>query len=262
MRHLFSTEGDQALEAVMRLQPLMAFDFDGTLAPIVARHGEARVSTAVSTRLQQLARLGPVAIVTGRSVADVSPRLGFDPRFIVGNHGAESPDEAGVRTDAALLDPLRARLAGHAAALANAGVEVEDKRYSLALHYRLARDQALAQARIAEALGDPGPQLKLFGGKCVVNVAAAAAPDKGDAVLALMKLAGTRTALFVGDDVNDEAVFVRAEEDWLTVRIGRDAPRSAARFFLDSHSEIATLLQKMLELLREDQPSGRSAVPR
>src|SRR5690242_16341081 len=89
MRHLFSTEGEQALEAVMRQRPLLAFDFDGTLAPIVARPDEAHVPLEVSHGLAELAQALPVAVITGRSVADVRPRLGFEPRYVVGNHGAE-----------------------------------------------------------------------------------------------------------------------------------------------------------------------------
>ena len=93
MKHLFTTEGEIALQAVMRLRPLLAFDFDGTLAPIVARPDEARVAEAVSRGLAALARDLPVAIITGRSVADVRPRLGFAPHYVIGNHGAEDPVE-------------------------------------------------------------------------------------------------------------------------------------------------------------------------
>jgi trehalose 6-phosphate phosphatase len=250
VRHLFSPEGEQALEAVMRQRPLLAFDFDGTLAPIVARHDEARVSKAVSRWLEQLSAVSPVAIVTGRSVADVTPRLGFEPRYIIGNHGGEDPADRRSGVSSPALDALRERLAGHAGMLQEAGVQIEDKQYSLALHYRLSRNRALASVRIAEVLGELDPQLKTFGGKCVVNVAPADAPDKGDAVASLVRLAQAGSAVFVGDDVNDESVFLRAGDDWLTVRIGRDAPGSAARFFLDSYSEVATLLQKMLSLLR------------
>ena len=74
MKHLFSQQGLQALDAVMRLHPLLAFDFDGTLAPIVTLPDDARVSIGVAQRLDQLARHLPVAIVTGRSVADVALR--------------------------------------------------------------------------------------------------------------------------------------------------------------------------------------------
>jgi trehalose 6-phosphate phosphatase len=83
----------------------------------------------------------------------------------------------------------------------------------------------------------------------VVNVAPASAPDKADAVLALAAHSGAECVFFAGDDVNDEPVFASAPDHWLTVRIGRDDPSSRAMFFLDSHSEMGLLLQRMLELL-------------
>lgn len=233
----------------MRLRPLLAFDFDGTLAPTVHRPHEARISKSVARWIGQLSDLGPVAIVTGRSVADVSSRLGFVPRYIVGSHGGEAP--AGLpRGDAAALDGMRARLAQHAVALYEAGVQVEDKHHSLALHYRLSRNQALANVRIAEALGEPQAGLRVFGGKSVVNVVPADTPDKGEVVASLVKACGAPAAVFVGDDAHDETIFVRAEYEWLTVRMGRDDRNSKARFFLDSPSEVATLLQKMLLLIK------------
>lgn len=249
MRHLFSSEGENALHAVMRLRPLLAFDFDGTLAPTVPRHHEARVSRAVSRWISQLSAIGPVAILTGRSVADVSSRLGFVPRYIVGSHGGEAP--AGLRGGSAgALDAVRDRLAWHAASLYEAGVQIEDKHHSLALHYRLSRDHSLASKRIAEALGESHASLRIFSGKCAVNVVPADAPDPGEAVAALVRACGAGAAVYVGDDRNDEPVFARAECDWLTVRIGREDRHSRAHFFLDSPSEVATLLQKMLALLK------------
>lgn len=258
MRHLFSPQGERALEAVLIRNPLLAFDFDGTLAPIVARPDDARVSKAVSRWLGLLAQIRPVAIVTGRTVSDVAPRLGFEPRFIIGNHGGENPGAHLPPNRAAALDGFRRRLAEQAGNLRAAGVDVEDKQYSVALHYRLARDQVQAGARIAEVVAELGPELKTFGGKRVVNIAPANAPDKGQAILSLVRLTGTDCAVFVGDDMNDETVFARAAPEWLTVRIGRDYPASLARFFLDSHSEVATLLQKMLSLL---QARGRAEEP-
>ncbi|MEO7007921.1 MAG: trehalose-phosphatase, partial [Caldimonas sp.] len=74
MRHLFTPDGERALRAVMQLDPILAFDFDGTLAPIVAHPDEARVPAAVSHGLAELARALPVAIITGRDAADVRMR--------------------------------------------------------------------------------------------------------------------------------------------------------------------------------------------
>src|SRR6185369_10159921 len=138
MRHLFTPDGERALAEVMQRHPVLAFDFDGTLAPIVARPDEAHVPQPVAHGLSQLAQQLPVAVVTGRSVADVRTRLGFAPRWVVGNHGAEDPDVGPPSAASQALDALRHRIAAECEALVDAGVEVEDKQYSLALHYRLA----------------------------------------------------------------------------------------------------------------------------
>jgi len=249
MKHLFSPPGEHALAAVMAMRPLLAFDFDGTLAPIVARPDDARVSAAIAQQLRQLSALCPVAIVTGRSVADVAQRLGFEPHYIVGNHGAEDPLDTAPPHRSPPLDALRARLAAAGPQLAAAGVSIEDKRFSLALHYRLARDRDAAQSAIDAMLANLDPALDTFGGKCVVNVVDRTAPDKGDAVVRLVERSGVQAAVFVGDDVNDESVFIRAPAHWLTVRIGRDDPRSRAAYFLDGHAEVALFLGMMLNAL-------------
>jgi len=249
MHHLFSSEGEAALAATLRLQPLLAFDFDGTLAPIVPRPQDARPSQAVSARLAALSERLPLAVVTGRMVDDVRPRLGFEPRFIVGNHGAEAdgvlPDPAGVQALAA----LRARINAGFDALQQAGVLLEDKGASLALHYRLSRTRERALELIGRLLDPLDPALRVFGGKLVVNVAPRHAPDKAQAVRLLMQRAGTSALVFAGDDVNDEPVFSAAEAGWLTIRVGRDDPRSRAMFCLDSPGQMPLLLDRMLALL-------------
>ncbi len=83
----------------------------------------------------------------------------------------------------------------------------------------------------------------------VVNQVAARAPDKGHAVVSLVERCGVHGAVFVGDDINDEPVFARAEPSWLTVRVGRDDPNSRAMFVLDHYGEVATLLDRMLAVL-------------
>ena len=63
-------------------------------------------------------------------------------------------------------------------------------------------------------------------------------------------------ALFVGDDVNDEAVFRIAAPDWLTVRVGRDAIESRARFCLEAIDEVAVLLALLRSRLTAHRPSA------
>jgi len=248
LKHLFSPEGTTALAATMALSPLLAFDFDGTLAPIVARHDDARVPLPVARRLQALSRQLPLAIVSGRSVADIRGRIDFEPRFIVGNHGAENP-VAPLEVDAIqALNGVRERLRVQAPELAQAGVSVEDKQQSLALHYRLAPDRETAHRLITALLHGLPSDIRVFGGKMVVNVAASVAPDKAHAVIALIRHAQVQAAVFVGDDLNDEPVFASAQPSWLTVRVGRDDPNSHARFCLDHFSEVAEMLDRMVAL--------------
>jgi len=255
MQHLFHPDGVAALAAALRQRPLLAFDFDGTLAPIVARPEDAGISPAMSARLKALAALLPLAIVTGRRVDDVRGRLGFEPRYIVGNHGAEDPlNPAAGAALARTLQPLRNRLHQRAAELAEAGVVVEDKGASLALHYRRSRQPEQAQALIEAVLLPPGEAWHAFGGKMVVNVVPRKAPDKASAVHGLVAHCGAACAVFAGDDVNDEPVFASAAPHWLTIRIGRGDGASAARYYLDSPDETAQLLQRMLALLPAAQP--------
>ncbi len=249
MKHLFSPEGALAIAGVMARRPLLAFDFDGTLAAIVARPDEARVTGAVARRLEQLGRVLPLAIISGRSVEDVRERLNFAPDFIIGSHGAEDPSSDLPFDSAPVLDVVREHVDRHAAELEASGVSLEDKLHSMALHYRLARDRPAALDLISRVVSGLSPDVRVFGGKMVVNIVAVRAPDKGDAVMDLMARCGTDCAVFAGDDLNDEPVFKRADGSWLTVKVGRDDPGTRAMFVLDSFGEVATMLDRMIAAL-------------
>jgi trehalose 6-phosphate phosphatase len=249
MKHLFTPEGDTALRDVMRLEPLLAFDFDGTLADIVDRPDDARIDAHVSEMLATLAGRLPVAIVTGRAVSDVRRRLGFTPRYLMGNHGAEDaqdPDAAALRAGA--LAELRTLLHKRRADLENAGVWIEDKGPSIALHYRSSPVPAFAHALIHEVLSPIAAAVAVFDGKMVVNAMPSGAPDKAAAVHALVQRSGAGAALFAGDDVNDEPVFAAAPPHWLTVRVGRDDHPCSARFHVDAHEQVALLLERLVEM--------------
>ncbi len=248
MRHLFSPAGEASLVATMALRPLLAFDFDGTLAPIVARPDDARVPVALVHRLERLARMLPLAIVSGRRVDDLRGRLTFEPRYVIGNHGAEDPSRPGT-TLVSILDGLRSRLELHAGALSAAGVLVEDKGQSIALHYRLAPDRPRAQEVVSYIAQTLEPGLAAFGGKLVMNIVAAGAPDKADAVAGLVRRAGAEAAVFLGDDLNDEPVFASAEPSWLSVKVCRDDASSLAMYYLEGLGEVETMLDRMLECL-------------
>src|SRR5262245_10113524 len=249
MRHLFSPEGDADLAWVVARDPLLAFDFDGTLAPIVPRPSQARVPVTTLRRLHRLTPRLPLAVISGRTVADPQRRLGFTPAHVVGNHGAEDPQRTQHPEWRAALDGVRARLSDAAAELRRAGISIEDKGASLALHYRLAPDRLLA-VRLIDRLLDPlDPGLHMFGGKMVVNVVCTAADDKATALRHLAQRTGADAVLYLGDDVNDESVFAAHEPTWLTVRVGDDHRESAARYFISGPREVPRLLDRILLLM-------------
>lgn len=249
MQHLFSDEGHASLAAALRNRPLMAFDFDGTLAPIVARPDDAQIPALVAERLRAVAKVLPVAIITGRAVDDVRLRLGFEPHYVVGNHGGEDEaDPAGSQARMASLNGVRLQLHERGGALAACGIVVEDKRQSIALHYRLSHIRKQARALIEAVLAPYRSTLHIFPGKMVVNVTALDAPDKGDAMRKLVARSGAHCALFAGDDINDEPVFEMAPPDWVTVRVGRGAMSSAARFYLEGTEEVALMLERIVLL--------------
>jgi trehalose 6-phosphate phosphatase len=246
MRPILSEECRGTLDALARERALLVFDFDGTLAPIVERPADAAMRDSTRALLRVASMLYPCAVVSGRSRADLGPRLAGVPLLaFVGNHGAEAgfgPVDLGPRP----------QVAGWAAALGAAlrdvpGVELEDKGLSIALHYRRAPDVAEAEARARAAAGAL-EGARVFGGHAVVNVAPEEAPDKGAAVGALLRRIGWRQALYVGDDVTDEDAFA-ADGVAVPVRIGV-AAGSAARFFLPEQADVDAMLRALIAARR------------
>ena len=95
-------------------------------------------------------------------------------------------------------------------------------------------------------------------GKCVVNLISPGAPHKGVALLEIMLRSGCRSAVYFGDDDNDEDVFTLGEESLLTVRVGK-SETSAALFYLDAQSDVDYALEKCLASLERSGKTPRDA---
>jgi len=250
MRYALSAHGLRRLREWIRNRPLLAFDIDGTLAPIVTRPWNARVPAAVQRHLAELAEWTSVAIVTGRGVADAQSMLAFRPRYLIGNHGADGVpgfEAAG----AGFADTCRAWLDEVAAAdepwRELQGVTLEDKTYSIAFHYRHVRARPRVQAMLEERAAQLVPRPTLMHGKNVINLVPPGAPDKGDALRALLEHSHCSWALYVGDDASDEAVFGLRLPTVLTLRIERDRS-SAADLYLRQQGEIARLVRELARM--------------
>lgn len=236
---------------------LLAFDFDGTLAPIVASPEHAAMRETTRMRLAELAECRPVAIISGRSIADIQPRLaGVRAAAIVGNHGIEpSPQMTAARATVARWLPI---LTGDLGDLA--GVVIEDKGQSLALHYRHAPSGPDAHAAIQASMQKLGDGVRCVEGLEVVNLVPVGAPNKGDALQRLRREMAAATVFYVGDEETDEDAFATLDNDTsIGVRIG-PTEHSRARYFVPGQGDIEALLDLLLASVRAHDRRGPSLV--
>lgn len=261
MNYIFSTAGRAALRAVVSQSTLYAFDLDGTLAPIVDDPAGITIPNEVRNSLIQLDGLAPVAIITGRSRSDALTHLGFTPRCLVGNHGAEGlPGQE--EQDCEFYKQVAAweqQLTDLLSPEIRSSILFENKRESLSLHYRHATDPDEVHSALLAAIARLIPPPRRVGGKFVENLIPHGAPHKGDALLYIMKHLGCQRALFVGDDETDEDVFRLADESIFGIRIGKDCGSAAVNYLL-SQSEIVPLLDEIVAILFQT-GSGPGARP-
>lgn len=259
MIDLFSAEGLAALGSLARQSTLYAFDFDGTLAPIVEHPADAYAAPTTVALLSRFGALAPTVILTGRSIDDMRQRIAFTPLHLVGNHGAEGvPD--GLHQSLADSVTAHGGNAAHrtvvqrwlaqwpsviAAGGDDPGIVIEPKSFSVSIHYRHAADQDAARATIAAAIDRLDPAPRVIGGKCVFNLLPEGAPDKGRALQELVRFEHCDAAFFIGDDLTDEAAFENAPASWVTVRVGL-RPDSAARYFIAVQQEIDRCIERLI----------------
>jgi trehalose 6-phosphate phosphatase len=235
--HLLSAEGKEVLRSLAQHGAVVALDFDGTLAPIVEDPAQARIGERTRALLAAAAGLYPCAVISGRSRADLAARLAGIPGLdLAGNHGAERGDGS---PPPAIRAQVRAWAGALRAVVGGDGVAVEDKGYSLAVHYRRARSPEQARRRIL-GLAAALPGARVFGGHAVVNLAPAGAPTKADAVERFASGFPAWPVLFVGDDETDEDAFGSPVVTH-PVRVG-PAERTAARYHLRTQAEVDVLL--------------------
>ena len=223
-------------------------DLDGTLLEIAETPGAVLVSDRLLHVLPALReRLdGAVALVSGRSIAEIDRLLGVSGLAVAGIHGGERRDVAGrvhrVPADAG-IDEARRALA--AFAKRHAGLLLEDKGSALALHFRLAPGmEPAARAAVAHALAASGPGFEVQAGKCVLEIKPLGA-SKGRAIEQFMAeppFAG-RVPAFVGDDLTDEPGFdVVNRMNGCSVRVGA-TDGSSARWMLPDVARVLDWLE-------------------
>src|SRR3954464_2800146 len=256
-----SPEDDATLETVpvpRSLVPHLSetavlLDVDGTLIDFAPTPREVWVPPGLAKTLNRLLKRtnGALALVSGRSLNDIDLIFAPDLFPAVGGHGAEMRLETDSEAVAAHAPPLDKELKRRLAAIAklSPGILLEDKGYSLALHYRLAphAEKAIYAAVSLIRADLPNAPIEVLPGKCVCEIKHSGF-TKASGVIELMThdpFKGRRP-IFIGDDVTDESVFaIMPELRGLAFSVGRRAKGVAGHF--DAPSDVREFLAHLLD---------------
>ncbi len=251
---------------------LIALDFDGTLSPIVKHHADARLPLETKRLLQRLSRRRgvEVAIVSGRALEDLKERVGLRGVTYIATHGFDMERRGKVwrhprapefkRVIGQVTEALQWELATFA------GVNLEPKGYTLAVHYRQAHSAKIVAGmkaafwQVVQPLVEAG-EIRITYGKRVLEVRPAEEWGKGHGLAVL--LAGPRAditkvadrtgaftgaaqgvlPLYIGDDETDEDGFTAIRHVGITARVGGATKPSAAEYRLASLAEVRRFLE-------------------
>jgi trehalose 6-phosphate phosphatase len=228
-------------------------DIDGTLLDLAPTPREVWVPPGLAKTLNRLlARTdGALALVSGRSLNDIDLIFAPEQFPAVGGHGAELRIAAESEAVASHAPPMDKELKRRLAAIArlSPGILLEDKGYSLALHYRLAphAEKAIYAAVSLIRADLPNAPIEVLPGKCVCEIKHSGF-TKATGVHELMthEPFRGRRPLFIGDDVTDESVFaIMPDLDGLAFSVGRRAKGVAGHF--DSPDDVRQFLAHLLD---------------
>jgi trehalose-phosphatase len=232
-------------------RPAVFLDYDGTLAPIAARPELATLPEPTRAMLRRLAGKGPVAILSGRGREDVAALVGLDELTYAGSHGfdiagptlrREIGEGIPERIEEA-SEKLRCRLDGIA------GVLVEPKRFSVAVHFRLADPDDLPRIESAvDAVQAERQDLRKVSGKKVFELRPCLDWDKGHALLWLLETLHADADVipfYLGDDVTDEDAFRVIADRGIGILVAEEPRETVAAYSLRTTEEVREFLEKL-----------------
>lgn len=175
-------------DGLVARQPAVFFDFDGTLSDIVEDPDAAWLAPGALEALQKLAARCPIAVLSGRDLADVTQRVGLPGIWYAGSHGFEltAPDGTHHQNDAAaaaipVLKQAAAELRQQLGPFP--GVVVEHKRFGVAVHYRNAARDRVGEVAAAVRTAEQRHALRVTTGREVIELRPDVDWDKGKTLL-------------------------------------------------------------------------------
>lgn len=247
-----------ALEHVQEIagpsgQLAVFLDYDGTLTPIVSHPEKAWLSDSMRQALEELTARVPVAILSGRDLDDVRPRVNINGIVYAGSHGFDIGGPRGLRRQVATeflprLDMAEKEL--HDALGEIPGAHAERKRFSVAAHYRNVEEDDLARVQQAvETVAARHRELRRIDGKKVYDLLPAIDWNKGKAVIWLLETlclkGGNVFPIYIGDDCTDEDAFRALEKSGVGILVSEESRPTSASYSLKDPAEVERFLRTL-----------------
>lgn len=238
-------------------------DYDGTLTRLVDHPHSATLSADMRATIAQLAQYHPVAIVSGRDRQDIQNLVNLDTMVYAGCHGFEMRGPglpAWQHAEGATCWPAlhAASQEVQQALRAIPGVRVERKGFAVAIHVRDVEPSAVPTVRESvNMLAGRYPELRVTGGKHILELRPAVAWDKGHAVswiLQALQLGDDTVPIYIGDDETDEDAFLEVRERGIGIRVTQSSQTTAARYTVRDPEEVQTFLHTLIDTFQNGDP--------
>ena len=236
-------------------ESMLFLDYDGTLSPIVADPGAARLVDGAAEALELVAAVCPVAVLSGRDLADIRTRVDTPGLWYAGSHGFEltGPDGTYHQNEAAaaivpVLEQAAAELRDCLAQIP--GVRIEHKRFAVAVHYREVAPEHIGEIVSATHKLGQRDRLRVTNGRMVVELRPDIDWDKGTTLAWIrdrIDAAGSLLPIYIGDDLTDEDAFDAVQFDGIGIVVRHDEDgdrKTAARFALQSPDQVREFLKR------------------
>ncbi len=252
--------GSDVFDILKQKRPVFFLDYDGTLTPIVNRPEDAQISATMRSTLSELAGRFTVAVVTGRDKEDVEDFIGLDQLIYSGSHGFVTSGPGGMYMEHEQSEEIIRQLDQAEKDLhrlldnKGEGVQIERKKYAIAVHYRNAPEKYVPQVmESVDQLVGKGESLKKGEGKKVVEVKPDIDWHKGKAVWWIMEALGLdkqkdTVPVFIGDDVTDEDAFKVLKGKGIGILVENRGQETCADYSLKNVFQVEQFFKKVIEL--------------
>ncbi len=241
-------------------EPVLFLDYDGTLTPIVNNPEDAKIPDSTQRMLKTLAEYIPVAIISGRDINQVEKMVGIEDIYYAGSHGFEIDGPGGLHLELEKAKKILPHFEEAANYLRNqtkglAGVQIERKRFAIAVHFRNVSPHLLPELKaIVEQITNHYQDLKLSQGKKIYELKPNLDWDKGKAMDWLIEKLNLNRPdilpIYLGDDLTDEDAFRNLIERGIGILVGDHGEKTFAQYHLHDTREVSKFLDILQSKLK------------